>query len=152
MAYSSIEELVAAASAATQKVLENDIAPLVEDILRNHISSDIYGVYSPRPGAWVRGTTYHRRHVLEGEITSWTDGMNTLFTTSIAVPSRPVVKGYSVHGGRDGGFLKLLGEGNMGIWRRGFPRPAVMNAQREVNSSKQIYDAAINGIKRELGL
>lgn len=40
----------------------------------------------------------------------------------------------------------------MGIWRGGFPRPAVTNTQNEIDTSQEIKSAIQNGIQREIGI
>lgn len=129
-------------------VLENDVAPVVEDILQKHIKSDIYDAYSPKEGAWVGGTTYKRRHVLEGGIKSSLESDGTLLTTSDAVAGQSIVKGYEFSNKYEGAFLQLLESGHMGIWRSGFARPAVSNAQREVENSSKVSRAIRTGIER----
>lgn len=150
------DSLVDAVSKAASTVLKNDVAPVAEDILVKHIKSDIYGVYTPKQNGWVTPggtpTTYARRHVLEGAVTSYLIGNNdTLFVTSRATASQPIVKGYSFRNRYDGSFLKLLESGNMGIWRGGFPRPAVSNTQNEIDTSRKITSAIRQGIQREIG-
>ena len=90
-------------------------------------------VHTPKPGAWVNGTTYSRRHVLEGSVYSRKEGEGRYLVTSDASASPSVVPGYSFSPRGAGSFLALLESGNMGIWRGGFARPAVGNAQKEVD-------------------
>ena len=130
--YESIEEFFAAVEAALPAAVEEYVAPYVEDILSAHIESDIYDVYSPKPNGWVHGT-YQRRHALTGSITSIING-NVLSTTSTATPNASVT-GAATWGSADGAFFDLLASGNMGLWRGGFPRPAIPRAQAEVDGS-----------------
>lgn len=147
--YNSVEALLSAAQSRTASILKKDVKPAAEKILTAHIKSDIYDAYSPKDGAWVNGSTYDRRNSLYNVKSKITD--NVLFVTSDASPSKPIVKGYSIKNDGSGSFLKMLEVGNMGIWRSGFSRPAVSNAQREVESSGEIKAAIKNGIKREFG-
>lgn len=131
-------------------ILMKYVAPVMEDIVKQHIRDDIYGVYTPIPNGWVNGETYQRRHVLEHSMYKELQGRNndTVMVTSIASPSKSVVRGYSFHNRRPGMFLKLLEGPNMGIWRNGFPRPAISNAQKEIDNSKEIQSAIQNGIDK----
>jgi len=150
--YDDWESLVSAAEKKVARILKQDVAPIVEEILQSHIQSDIYYAYSPRPGAWVKGTTYKRRHILEKNIASSLSDSETLFVTSTATASPSVVKGYSFRNRYPGAFFKMLESGNTGIWRKGFPRPVVSNAQMEIDDNLQsgsISRAIENGIKRE---
>ena len=143
--------LEAATKRASKRILQRDVSPVAEEILRSHIETDIYGVYRPKPNAWVNGTTYQRRHVLPAAVTSIFEGDDTLVVTSTAAPSRPVRPGASFSHSEPGAFLKLLQSGHMGIWRGGFARPAVRNTQQEVDGSPRIKQAILQGIKREIG-
>ena len=150
------DSLVKAANKAASKVLTRDVSPVAKDILAKHIKSDIYDVYTPKENGWVTSdgspTTYERRHVLENSLTTYlVDDNMTLLVSSTATASKSVVKGYSFRNRYDGSFLKLLESGNMGIWRGGFPRPAVANAQAEIDTSRKIASAIKQGIQREIG-
>lgn len=150
--YGDWDSLVAAAEKKVTRILKQDVAPIVEEIVQSHIQSDIYYAYSPRPGAWVNGTTYQRRHSLENNVVSSLSDSETLFVTSTATASPSVVKGYSFRNRYPGAFLKMLESGNTGIWRKGFPRPAISNAQAEIDDNLQngsISQAIEKGIKRE---
>ncbi|MFQ8982634.1 MAG: hypothetical protein ACLR6W_00015 [Evtepia sp.] len=131
--YDSWAALEAAIKNECNQIIETEIVPKAEEILRKHIASDIYGAYTPKPGAWVNGTTYSRRHVLEGSVYSRKEGEGRYLVTSDASASPSVVPGYSFSPRGAGSFLALLESGNMGIWRGGFARPAVGNAQKEVD-------------------
>ena len=149
--YGDWNSLAAAFSRATKRILKNNVAPVAEDIMRKHIKSDIYNVYTPKRGAWVNGTTYQRRHILESSVTSNVINQDTLFVTSTATASPAIVSGWSFNNRYDGAFLELLESGHMGIWKSGFPRPAVSNTQREFDTSKEIISAIKRGIKSEIG-
>ena len=157
-----------------------ELAPIVEDILRKHIETKIYGFHY----SFDRGT-YGRRHQLPEKVYSSMAGADTMITTSSAppAPSRvrggaPKMYGGAVFTGEDmsgrsssggsraitgfktgtsgsaGGFLRLLETGNMGfITRRHgyFPRPAVSSAQAEVDGSARVAAAKQRIIAKILG-
>lgn len=150
--FSDWDSLIKAVDDKAENVLKKDVAPIAEELLRKHIKSDIYDVYTPRENAWVNGSTYQRRHVLEESITSFMSDKNTLLITSSATASPAIVNGWSFHNRYPGAFLKLLESGNMGIWKRGFPRPAVSNTQDEIDQSPKIKSAIKQGIQREIGI
>lgn len=135
----NIDALYAAAfdSASVRIVLMEYVAPVVEGILRKHIETDIYGAYSP--------TAYDRRMSLTNSIKSQMISDNELLVTAASQPNFPA-NGW--HSSGDGAFLHMLELGDLGWWRKGFPRPAISNAQREVDSSTAVEAAKRNGIKR----
>ena len=150
--FSDWESLVSAVDAKATQILQRDVAPVAEDILKKHIKSDIYDVYTPKSNGWVNGTTYQRRHALEQAVTTIVQDKHTILVTSTATASPAVLSGWSFHNRYPGAFLKLLEVGNMGIWRGGFPRPAVTNTQNEIDTSQEIKSAIQNGIQREIGI
>lgn len=135
----NISDLRAAAidASASRIVLMEYVAPVVEEILRKHIASDIYGAYSPN--------VYDRRMSLMNSIKSQMISDSELLVTAIAQPNKPA---HGWHSSGDGAFLHMLETGNLGWWRKGFPRPAISNAQREVDSSSAVERAKRTGIKR----
>ena len=146
---------MAGAERAISNILTKDVAPVAEKILREHIQRDIYDAYTPVSGGRFAGRVfdgpYARRHVLERNVVSELTRPYELFITSTASPNRPLLKGFRVYGGKNGGFLELLETGDMGIWRRGFPRPAVSLTQEELDRSPRIEKAIVAGLKREIG-
>lgn len=150
--FSDWESLVSAVDAKATQILQRDVAPVAEDILKKHIKSDIYDVYTPKTNGWVNGTTYQRRHALEQAVTTIVQDKHTILVTSTATASPAVLSGWSFHNRYPGAFLKLLEVGDMGIWRGGFPRPAVTNTQNEIDTSQEIKSAIQNGIQREIGI
>ena len=150
--FSDWESLVSAVDAKATQILQRYVAPVAEDILKKHIKSDIYDVYTPKTNGWVNGTTYQRRHALEQAVTTIVQDKHTILVTSTATASPAVLSGWSFHNRYPGAFLKLLEVGNMGIWRGGFPRPAVTNTQNEIDTSQEIKSAIQNGIQREIGI
>lgn len=150
--YDSWESLCAAIDGSVHEILMTDVAPVAEEILKKHIEKDIYGAYTPHNGGYFAGvkyeTPYHRRHVLEGAIQSIMDNPTTMTITSSASANQSLVPGYHFTNRYAGAFLQMLENGDMGIWRKGFPRPAVRNTQKEIDSSPKIERAIKNGIKR----
>lgn len=145
--FEDIDDLVNEVSSVNSDDVIQRVANEVEAILLKHIKSDIYDAYTPKEGAWVGGTTYQRRHVLEGGIKSTLEEDGTLLTTSDAPAGQCVVKGYNFSNA-DSGFLQLLESGHMGIWRNGFARPVIANAQKEVDESTKIKSILENEMKR----
>lgn len=152
------DELVNAANGKVKEILKNDVSPIAEDILKKHIQTDIYNVYTPKTNGWVSTvngqryrTTYTRRHVLEQSVTTIFQNDNTIIITSTATASSPVIRGHRFYNNMPGAFLKLLEVGNMGIWKNGFPRPAVKNTQTEIDTSVDISTAIQKGVEREIG-
>lgn len=144
------ESLTSAAQEIADTILLNNVLPVAEDIFRRHIQTDIYDKYSPQPGAWVHGTTYQRRHVLERSLDHCITDGDTLWVYPTASASHSIIAGHSVYGGAEG-FLKLLETGKMGIWKRGFPRPVVSLVQKEYDTSSMIRDAIRRGVKEYIG-
>lgn len=147
--FSDWETLTAAVEKRVPAILTKDVAPVAEEILRKHIKSDIYDVYTPKENGWVHGSTYQRRHILEDSIVAYVNG-DTLVVTSTATASPSVIYGWSFENRYAGAFLEMLETGNMGFWRKDFPRPAVSNAQKEIDKSDEITAAIQKGIIREI--
>ena len=95
--FSEWDDLVNAVDDKLSVILEKDVAPIAEEILKKHIKSDIYDAYTPKENGWVNGTTYQRRHVLEETVTSIMLDKNTVLITSTATASPSVVSGWSFH-------------------------------------------------------
>lgn len=145
------ESLVAAVERQIPKILLEDVAPVAEEILRKHIKSDIYDVYKPKEGAWVSGTTYERRHVLEESIVFEITNEDTMTVTSNASASTPIISKWSFDNKQPGAFLQMLESGKTGIWKSGFARPVIQNVQKEIDSSSRIIKAIHEGIKGRIG-
>lgn len=146
--YSSWEELCEAAQQKCHEILKRDVAPVAKEIVKKHIQHDIYDAYTPIPHGWVGGTTYQRRHTLPGSVYATFVHDDEIMITSNVTASKSVVPGYSFHNRRPGSFLKLLETGRMGIWRGGFPRPAIGRAQEEIDHSSAIRRAIQSGLDR----
>lgn len=140
----SWEALTDAVQQRCVTILDKKVAPIAKEIVRKHIETDIYGVYTPKENGWVttdgEPTTYKRRYLLlkRGAIYHKFSKADEIMITSNVTASPAVVKGWSFRNRYPGAFLKLLETGNMGIWRGGFPRPAIGNAQKEIDKSSQI--------------
>ena len=147
--YSSWESLISGTQNACHNILDKDVAPVAKEIVKKHIKTDIYDVYAPKPNAWVNGSTYQRRNSLNNSVYHKFIRDDEILITSDAPASKSVVKGYTFRNRRSGAFLSLLESGNMGIWRKGFPRPAIKNAQRDIDSSSKVNKAIQRGIRRE---
>ena len=125
-------------------ILDKKVAPIAKNIVRKHIQTDIYDVYTPKENGWVLSdgspTTYKRRYLLlkNGAIYHTFSKSDEIMITSNVTASPAVVKGWSFRNRYPGAFLKLLETGNMGVWHGGFPRPAIGNAQKEIDKSLQI--------------
>lgn len=148
--YSNWDELCNAAQKKCHDILGKDVAPVVKEIVRKHIKEDIYDAYTPIPNKWINGTTYHRRHILENSIYHEFIHDDEIMVTSKATASKSVVPGYSFHNRRPGAFLLMLETGDMGFWRKGFPRPAIKMAQEEINEDRRsvIKNAIQSGLDR----
>lgn len=154
--YDDIGSLIAAAEAKVTTILRSDVSPIAEQIVREHIESDIYGAYSPKPGGWFGGKMYtepyRRRHDLASQVYTIHQGNDEILVTSYATGNIPVLSGYSWARGEPGSFLQFIEQGGFGLWQDGFPRPAIKNAQAEIDASLSggaIASAIQGGIKRE---
>ena len=155
-AYSSWEQLTSAAQKKCADILQRDVATIAKEILKRHIISDIYNAYTPKHDGWVlyRGgkwqrTTYARRHVLENSLYGVLSAPDELLITSRAAPAKSIVAESKFNNSVPGAFVKLLESGNIGLWCGGFPRPAVSNAQKEIDKSSEIQKAIVAGLHRE---
>lgn len=154
---SNWDALVFHTNNAAEKILKEYVAPVAEDILRRHIQTDIYDAYTPKTNGWVssdgKRETYQRRHVLERAVRSVLEDDNTLLVTSTARPSPSVVKGHNFINRYDGSFLELIQSGHTGIWKGGFPRPAVRNTEadfKDFDKGKRLGSVIQYGIRREI--
>ena len=133
--FNSIDDL-SRAIGGVEIIDEAQMGAVIEEgknVLYKHIQSDIYGAYTPKPGGWVGGSTYVRRNSLsKGSLVAINDPDGTITITSTAVPGNPVGRG-SISS-EPGSLLQLIEGDRHGLWRGGFPRPAVGNAQKEIDS------------------
>lgn len=138
--------LTAAVQNRCKQILDKQVAPIAKRIVKEHIQTDIYDAYTPKENGWVldgEPATYERRYSLLKRGTlyhTFIKDDEILITNDVkAMPS--IVKGWSFRHRYPGAFLKLLEIGNMGIWHGGFPRPAISNAQKEIDKSSEIRKA-----------
>lgn len=133
--FNSIDDLFRAIG-GVEIIDEAQMGVVIEEgknVLYKHIQSDIYGAYTPKPGGWVGGSTYVRRNSLsKGSLVAINEPDGTITITSTAVPGNPVGRG-SISS-KPGSLLQLIEGDRHGLWRGGFPRPAVGNAQKEIDS------------------
>lgn len=133
--FNSIDDLFRAIG-GVEIIDEAQMGVVIEEgknVLYKHIQSDIYDPYTPKPGRWVGGSTYVRRNSLsEGSLVAINEPDGTITITSTAVPGAPVGRG-SIRK-EPGSLLQLIEGDKHGLWRGGFPRPAVGNAQKEIDS------------------
>lgn len=148
--HNNLASLLTEANAKTFKILNQDVLPVGREIFKQHIQKDIYDAYTPQQGAWINGSAYTRRYDLLN-IGTIHLGNNTIMLTNFSSPSPPIIKGWSFKHSGAGSFLKLLESGNMGIWKKGFPRPAVSNTQKDFDSNGKLNNAIQKGIQREFG-
>ena len=150
-AFEDFESIVSQANEDGKKILSKSVAPIAKKILKEHIVEDIYNAYTPIKGGWVNGTTYKRRRRLMHRVTAGFINDDILLITSTETANKPVVPGYSFDDRYEGAFLEMLGSGHTGIWRNGFARPAVENAQLDVETNPDIEAAIQNGIRTYMG-
>lgn len=141
--YEDWDSLTSAVQSRCKQILDKQVAPIAKRIVKKHIQTDIYDAYTPKEDGWVSGgkrETYKRRYSLLKRGTlyhTFIKDDEILVTNDVhAMPA--IVKGWSFRHRYPGAFLKLLEIGNMGIWRGGFPRPAISNAQKEIDKSSEI--------------
>lgn len=143
-------------------IMMNEVADKVAEILLKHIQSDIYDAYSPKvtrwgswratPPGWVRlndrEVQYSRRGSLMYDALGMYRAMqgDELFVTADAEANEAVYGSWSPQG--HGSFLQMLESGPGPVWKGAFPRPAISNAQEEVDSSPEIQEAFRRGLKR----
>lgn len=152
--YDSFSALAAGVNSVVPDILYNggssSVATTAKEIYLKHVQYDVYSVYTPKEGKWVGGTTYIRRYTLEHGAYVKMEDPTTLIASSEAEADDCVVPGY-YFSNENQGFLRLIESGNTGIWKNGFPRPFVTNAQREFDSSSKINSAIQKEINRVMG-
>ena len=147
---STWEDLIKESKTKTLNILSQDIAPVAKEIVERHIQSDIYNAYTPQPHAWVNGDTYKRRgSLLKNMTVDINQTTFEIFITNNAMPDSPIVQGSVFQPTGQGSFLRMLSSGNTGIWKRGFPRPAIENAVLDFKNGNELKSAIQKGINRE---
>lgn len=141
-----------------QDIMMHEVADVVEKILLKHIQTDIYDAYSPHiyswnttPPGWYRlndrEIQYRRRNSLLSSAGIYKEmNGNELFMTSDVEANQAVIGVWSSHG--HGSFLQMLEVGPGPVWKGAFGRPAISNAQEEIDSSSDIQKAFDAGLKR----
>lgn len=153
------ESLISGVQEVVPEILEIDAAPKAKHILRTHIGKDIYRAYRPKTNGWIgRGengkwqkTTYQRRGTLAFDVFAKLEDTKTLVVSSKTAPGEAVVPGHTTYGGETGGLLRLLEGSRHGIWRGGFPRPAVKNTIKDFKTNAGLRAAIRNGVKKRIG-
>lgn len=132
--FSNQKELMAAINANIDAALQQ-AAPKVKEVLLSHIQSDIYDAYQPQK--------YERRGLLgSGENIVWDVTDHTLTVKDMTPGNTPIGVGRTPAGNQLIGIIQTGAQGNgLGKWKGAFARPAVANAQDEVNQSSIIHDA-----------
>ena len=151
--YSNIKDLFDAAESKIENILVNYVSPVADDIVHKHIVDDIYGAYSPVGAA---GYGYERRGQLASEdnIQNYIVGDNELLVTNEAEPSPSIWNDNS--GGEPDRLLYWIEYGlvpnyfNYNDYPWMHSRPAIQNAQEEINTSDKIADAIQTGIDAEI--
>ena len=135
--FSNQKELMAAINANIDAALR-EAAPKVKDILLSHIKSDIYDAYDPK--------FYERRGALEsGNNIVWQVTDHTLVVKDMTPGNTPIGVGKTPAGNQLIGIIQTGAQGNgLGKWKGAFARPAVANAQDELDNSSVIRDALKN--------
>lgn len=137
-------EVIQASDVKGYEVTDSKIARIAaegERIFIKHAQHDVYNAYTPKPGAWKGGNTYDRRYSLVNTVTHKVDKRNgEIHITANTRARTPIVRSSSLYSsggdGASGAFFRIIEApaGHHGIWKRGFSRPFIQNAQREVDS------------------
>ena len=120
-------------------------APVVEDILRDRIVEDIESVTVANAGGpwYPDGSPYVKRNVLSGSVISKVTLKEGIRVSATASSAPSILHGGRMEGigGGWGAYLEFHEVGNWGFMRyKGFPRPAVTNAQAEANALQPIIE------------
>ena len=125
--FDSFAELESHLMEELRSVIHNDIPPIVDDVIKEHINSDVYS-YSPE---W-----YDRRGMMKsGENLKHYEGDLSLLVTDETPGNTPVFPGYQPSGTDLSFIINTGAQGNgNGMWRKAFARPYIDNAQKDVNA------------------
>lgn len=127
--FDSFAELEAHLMEELRSIIHNDIPSIVDDVIKEHIVSDVYGAYTTPK--W-----YDRRPLMKyGDNLKHYEGDLSLLVTDETPGNTPVFPGYQPSG-TDLSFIINDGlQGNKnGMWRRAFARPYIDNAQKDVDA------------------
>jgi len=123
MTFDTEEALLLAMGDALPELVENYVKPKGEGLLRQNIRSRVYGAYTP--------TEYVRRwsllNMVKSEITR-TGGYSVDYSVTSEASPAPPARGFVY---QKGGFLFMLENGDLGFWRKGFPRPSISPTQSQ---------------------
>lgn len=138
MQFETEEALLAAMADALPDLVEIYVRPKGESLLKGNINKRIYAAYTP--------TRYVRSGELVSAIESETkkNGKYSVdYSVTSAADAAPPAIGWVY---RTGGMLAMLEKGNMGYWRKGFPRPSISPTQRQFNNG-YLDKAIMKGIE-----
>ena len=123
-------------------MVDNDVRERGEGLLKRNIYTDVYRAYSP--------SEYERRWSLlnkvRSEITK-TGGYSVEYAVTSLADAAPPAIGWRY---QKGGFLYMLENGDMGFWRKGFPRPSISTTQSQFDRG-YLSNSIRNGIKSVFG-
>lgn len=122
--YAALEKYILA---ELKNTLQTEIADMVDETIKQHAISDVYGAYNPR--------TYNRRGLLSsgGYYKHDLNGFS-LTVTDETPGNTPSGYGHAPSGTELSEIIETGAQGNGGgLWREAFARPYMENAQREVD-------------------
>lgn len=123
--YASLEAYILA---RIKETLQNEIADMVDETIKQHAVSDVYNQYSPK--------TYNRRGLLSsgGNYKHDLNGFS-LTVTDETPGNTPSGYGHTPSGTELSEIIETGAQGrNGGLWRDAFARPYIDNAQQEVDT------------------
>lgn len=109
-----------------KSALQNEIGDMVDQTIREHAVSDVYGVYTP--------SFYDRRDLLKsGDYYLHELNGFSLTVRDITPGDTPVASGHNPVGTELSEIIETGAQNNgFGKWLGAFPRPYMSNAQEEV--------------------
>jgi hypothetical protein len=129
--FDSIAALKAHIMEELRDVVHNEIPTMVDDIIKEHINSDVYS-YSPE---W-----YTRRGMMQSgaNLKHYEEDLSLLVTDETP-GNTPVFPGYQPSGTDLSFIINTGAQGNKnGMWKKAFARPYIDNAQKDVD--KKVID------------
>lgn len=138
MLFDTEEALLAAMAEALPVLVKDYVKPEGESLLRKNINKMVYGAYTP--------SEYVRRESLTEMVRSEVskkDAYTVEYSVTSTADAAPPAIGWVY---RKGGMLAMLENGNMGFWRKGFPRPSISPTQEEFDKG-YLRSAIKKGIK-----
>lgn len=156
------DELVLDVQDRCREILKDDVSPVVEKMLKDHIWKDVYLAYKrkenereiwPHDNYDFKMHIYPRRYQLMKKVYTemYTeidagDKYVGISTTSKESANTPVVEGWVFVNDHPGAFLEMLESGHTGIWKGGFARKPITNTQNEINTSSKIRSIIDKGL------